>query len=140
MDPSITPILSSLVELIQSNSTKDVTLPPVVQFYMGSILSGAPFHSHGPAINALIYGKKEWTLLSPGRDIYSRISPLQWESDYYNGMLFEMNNSYLSFTLSSGCRVIQNAGELFYVPKHWTHQVINLAESVGFAIEIQSYN
>lgn len=36
------------------------------QFYLGSALSGAPFHNHGPAFNVLVHGKKEWTLMPPG--------------------------------------------------------------------------
>ena len=38
------------------------------QFYLGPVLSGAPFHHHGPAFNLLMHGRKQWTLLPPGRD------------------------------------------------------------------------
>jgi hypothetical protein len=33
---------------------------------MGPPLSGAPFHYHGPAFNALLHGRKLWQLLPPG--------------------------------------------------------------------------
>ena len=51
----------------------------IIQIYAGSILSGAPFHSHGAAMNVLLYGQKLWTLLPPSRDIYSSIHPVMWE-------------------------------------------------------------
>ena len=50
----------------------------LIQIYFGPILSGAPFHSHGPAINQLIYGQKQWILLPPSKDVYSTIHPLQF--------------------------------------------------------------
>ncbi len=37
-----------------------------VQMYVGPALSGAPFHSHGPAFNVLVRGSKQWWLLPPG--------------------------------------------------------------------------
>ena len=37
------------------------------------------------------------------------------------------------------CRMVQQAGEVLFVPRHWTHEVLNLGESVGFAVEIDDY-
>jgi hypothetical protein len=37
------------------------------------------------------------------------------------------------------CTLVQNANEVLFVPRHWTHQVLNLAESIGFAVEIDDY-
>lgn len=34
------------------------------------------------------------------------------------------------------CHVEQHAGDVLFVPSLWTHQVVNLAESVGFATEV----
>jgi hypothetical protein len=66
------------------------------QFYLGPPLSGAPFHAHGPAFNALLSvsllflafpcflifhrssGRKLWFLLPPGSDLYSNIPPMTW--------------------------------------------------------------
>lgn len=36
------------------------------QFFYGPPLSGAPFHSHGPAFNFLLTGSKQWYLFPPG--------------------------------------------------------------------------
>ncbi len=37
------------------------------------------------------------------------------------------------------CEIRQHAGDIVYVPRHWSHQVVNLAETVGFAVEIEDY-
>lgn len=37
------------------------------------------------------------------------------------------------------CYIDQYEGEVFYVPRHWSHQVLNKEEVIGFAIEIENY-
>ncbi|KAJ1438293.1 hypothetical protein B484DRAFT_215197 [Ochromonadaceae sp. CCMP2298] len=114
------------------------------QFYLGPPLSGAPFHHHGPAFNLLQFGRKEWTLLPPGRDIYSSVHPLEWIRD--GGAAAEYF-PYKDSTTEAGaagaddipCSFTQHPGEVLFLPRHWTHQVLNLAESVGFAVEISDY-
>lgn len=49
-----------------------------LQLFVGPALSGAPFHSHGPAINVIARGRKLWHLLPPGRDVYTMIHPVKW--------------------------------------------------------------
>lgn len=49
-------------------STKaDEIIDAQIQTYLGPPLSGAPFHSHAPAFNVLVHGRKLWMLLPPGR-------------------------------------------------------------------------
>ena len=76
--PNIT-LLSKNTALIQSLSS--VTLPSQrgkFQFFYGPTFSGAPWHSHGPAFNILLRGQKRWNMFPPGRDIYTRIHPVEW--------------------------------------------------------------
>lgn len=116
------------------------------QFYLGPTLSGAPFHAHGPAFNALIYGRKLWFLLPPGSDLYSNIPPLLWSSrmdslssneqeKYYPYPLFS-NADEINSIPSQLCQYTQNSGDTLFVPSLYTHQILNLAESIGFATEI----
>lgn len=37
------------------------------------------------------------------------------------------------------CRLVQRAGEVLFVPRHWTHQVLNLDHVVGLAAEVKNY-
>lgn len=46
---------------------------------------------------------------------------------------------YLSMFLQGVCHLDQLEGEILLLPRHWPHQVLNLADSVGFAVEILDY-
>ena len=69
----------------------------------------------------------------------------------------EQESEYGAVSVGGPCQLTQKAGELLFVPRHWSHQVytfvcrslvelifipfqvLNLAESVGFAVEVQDY-
>ena len=53
--------------------------------------------------------------------------------------MLEGKDVNLEGILKRSCRFEQQAGEIVFIPRHWSHQVINLAETIGFAIEIQDY-
>jgi len=92
------------------------------QFYLGSTFTGAPFHHHGPAINLLLSGRKHWLLSPPAHDSYALAHPLDFLRDRKSSS-------------SGSCSYVQDEGELFYVPRHYSHLVLNLKLSVGIAIE-----
>lgn len=125
-----------LLSIIRSNSLANETSSSMIQFYLGPILSGAPFHSHGSALNALVYGRKRWSLLPPSKDVYMRLHPALFELHVYEGKL---NDSKLDEYLTNSCHIDQYEGEILFIPRHWSHQVLNLAASVGFAVEIRDY-
>jgi hypothetical protein len=125
-----------LLSIIRSHAKFDESVPSTIQVYLGPILSGAPFHSHGSALNALLYGRKRWTLLPPSKDVYTQLHPIAFDLKAYEGKL---NDSMLEDNLKNGCHIEQREREIFFVPRHWSHQVINLVASVGFAVEIQDY-
>ncbi len=93
-----------------------------LQVYLGGPLTGAAYHSHGPALNLLVAGLKRWRLQSTPIASYSNMHPI----DYLENPVGE-------------CEFTQSPGELLLVPKYFSHEVLNLAESVGFALEIQDY-
>ena len=101
------------------------------QQYIGPIFSGAPFHNHGPALNFLIFGSKQWGMLPPGNAIFSSIPPLEVLKMKYGGSFFGLEQKVLEGT----CYVNQRAGEMMFVPRHFSHQIVNLADSAGIAIE-----
>ena len=71
------------------NATTSAPTPQFrTQFFLGTAGSGAPLHSHGPAINVVLGDDdveasagqvvKEWLLLPPSRDMYTHTPPLAW--------------------------------------------------------------
>ena len=50
---------------------------PARQFYFGGAGTGAPFHFHDSAWNALVYGKKYWARLPPPPPLPLRRRPLR---------------------------------------------------------------
>ncbi len=129
------PPLDALLQSIARVGSKQRGAIIAAQLYLGPVLSGAPLHSHGPAINVLVQGVKLWTLLPPGRDLYTNIHPWEWiatdMSDSNENPNNAGNNSpsggeraTRSVGTGGGCSVVQKAGQALYVPRHWTHQVL----------------
>ena len=111
------------------------------QFFLGPALTGAPLHHHQYAVNGLVHGRKVWLLLPPGRDVYSTLHPLLFSS---SGGVFRSDWPYKNLgTAADGassddhslgpCVLEQKGGEIVVVPRHVTHSVLNLAETIGFA-------
>ncbi len=93
------------------------------QFYQGAAGTGAPMHLHIDAWNCLVFGEKRWFLAPPGDGVYSSMPISEW----IENVLPTMNQQFLE------CR--QYAGDILYVPKHWSHAVLNTQESIGIARE-----
>lgn len=95
-----------------------------------------------------------------GRDLYSKIHPLEWSENIRNASHVDPRLSdakywelYPYVAEGMPCVLEQKAGDVLYIPAHWSHQValtlsntfalsnrsfqvLNLAETVGFASEI----
>lgn len=99
--------------------------PP--QFYLGGNGSGAPPHFHGDAWNALAWGSKRWFLFPPNEARFSRIPISEWVDSRLGGI-----------TDPAPIEVLQQSGDILFVPKGWGHAVLNLAPSVGVACEFDS--
>ena len=105
---------------------------PLFFFYL---ISGAPFHFHGNAINVLLAGEKEWLFVPPSKSTYSRVHPRLWKSTMEELRQKTDRHGNKKFYL---CK--QPANSLMYVPKMWSHSVLNTDEkepTVGVAIEFQ---
>ena len=96
--------------------------PARAQFFLGPPGSGAPFHAHRDAFNALIFGRKRWFLLPPDRSLYSTTPVATWLAS--------------AAALPEGAlQCVQEAGDVVFVPRGWAHAVLNLRTSVGVAVE-----
>lgn len=129
--------LISLLHAIASTEQ----LQTVVQLFIGPVLSGAPMHSHGPAVNVLLSGTKLWSITPPAREMYTNIHPWEWIA---KDMTHSSENPFYSNLTAvdrkaEPCRLVQRAGEALFAPRHWTHQVLNLEEAIGFAVEVKNY-
>ena len=93
-------------------------------------------HDHSNTFNLLPYGRKRWLLLPPSGDGYEEyltspqesVTPQEWlrRHDADGG-------AKLRIPLQ---QCTQPAGTALFVPTGWKHAVINLAPSVGMAIEV----
>jgi hypothetical protein len=94
-------------------------------FFLGPAHSGAYFHQHFSAWNALLYGAKRWFLLPPDAVFgpYTA-SMVNW---------LAVDKSRLPIP---PLECVQESGEILFVPEGWLHATINLQDSVGIAVEL----
>jgi hypothetical protein len=104
--------------------------PPIPQFYVGGPGSGAPFHHHEDAVNSLIHGRKHWYLTPPQYTTYSTVSIAD---HILHGLMEEEAHS-----MPRPLECTQESGDVIYVPRDWGHAVLNLAPSIGYAVEFCS--
>ena len=111
------------------------------QFLMGPALAGAHVHAHGAAWNVLVHGRKRWFLFPP------HTPPLFAAVLRAGGLLepqfgrpalewFRTEYPILRSSPIAPLEVIQEPGDIVWVPERWGHAVLNLEPSVGFAMEI----
>jgi hypothetical protein len=100
--------------------------PPRPQFYLGAPGSGAPFHAHRDAVNALVYGRKQWYLSPPPQALYSTQPAAEWAAERLGEKARPPEHLFMC---------VQEAGDVLFVPHGWGHAALNLNTSVGVAIE-----
>jgi len=101
--------------------------------YMGPRGSWTPFHAdvlHSYSWSANICGRKKWIIYPPGCEDYLR--------DKNGHLIFDLSSLELcdssQFPESSKAQpitVIQEQGEIIFVPSGWHHQVFNLEDTIS---------
>ena len=110
-------------------------------FFIGPPGSGTHLHAHCNAMNLLVVGKKRWFLYPPTYNLYQKqfrvpkgteIIPIDWERMEYPliDMLRWFKARYESLE-HKPLEVIQEAGDLLYVPSGWMHAVLNISDCLG---------
>ena len=110
-------------------------------FFIGPSCSGTHLHAHCNAMNLLVIGKKRWFLFPPTLNLYQKhfrvakgteIKPTYWERMDYPliNMLQWFKTRYKSLE-HKPLEVIQEAGDLLYVPSGWMHAVLNISDCLG---------
>jgi hypothetical protein len=98
-------------------------------------------HFHAHAYNVLVHGRKQWVLLPPSKTVYSQEHIKSWLHSHPNTPTSgsDVNGAGDSAGAEDGpseqLHCTQEAGDVLYVPDGYGHGVLNLAESVGYAIE-----
>ena len=110
---------------------------PRVQFYLGAAGTGAPWHFHNAAFNALAYGRKRWLILPPGDSLYSAEPAMEYlQGDDYARRVAERDGAADAVPQPiPPLEFIQEAGDLIYIPMGWSHATVNIEASVGVAFE-----
>ena len=93
----------------------------------GVVHSGAGFHSHTAAMNAIVFGRKRWWLLPPDGN-----------HPFGHGLRpgVEGGTEKLAALPLAPLQCAQEAGEVIFVPAKWLHAVENFVPSIGVAIEL----
>ena len=118
--------------------------PVLTQFNLGPALTGAQPHFHGDAWNGLAYGRKQWFISRPSRAFFARSGQrvIDWlatppklaELTARDSKNAAHDGSALE---ASDLLCVQEPGDIVYVPRLWGHAVLNLAQSVGAAVEFE---
>ena len=167
---SLAMILMSLcpcLHLLWSHAPEELPAPPWLQhavlrqFMLGPAGSGAAPHFHGPAINMLAIGRKEWFLFAPADAFFTVRHVAQWLRDFNSSVPSSEQASALEafagaphqdgsppphlYNAVAGApagnapvvslRCVQLPGDAMVVPDLWGHAVLNKAVSLAIAVE-----
>lgn len=128
------------------------------QLIVGPPLSGAMPHFHGSAVNVLLLGVKLWVIVPPSHAEFAQQHAADWFAlggpfhhrycgcgSGCGGATESQPGASLSGAPADGSDgalngtphylFLQGPGDVVYVPQHWGHAVLNLADSVAVAIE-----
>ena len=105
-----------------------------IYLLLSAVGSGINFHQHTNAFNALLAGKKLWFVAPPNLTIPDhKLGPVRW----YRKLVPpdpEASQEEFQGLRDKGLQMcIQNAGDLLYVPQHYWHATISLAEGVAIS-------
>ena len=95
------------------------------QLMVGPEGSGSPVHFHVDALNIAIVGRKRWFLFPPSERFWCTKPALRWMLEDYRALP------------NPPIEVLQEPGDLVYVPADWGHAVVNLEDSVAVAFEVK---
>ena len=140
-------VMSAVTNVIDTSPEKELTQQLLHNStssyaYIGSPGTGAAFHRHGIAYNALACGRKRWWFAPPERfELVVGQRPIRDSSDCHGSQcssginLFDQDDAHTGGKTKSWLKqCIQHEGEIIVVPEGWLHATLNVAETVGVAL------
>ena len=94
---------------------------------VGATSSGQHFHSHGEALNAVVWGRKRWFFLAPGSSVRA--------SDYASSLAFARGLPDLRREGASVAECVQERGDVVIVPAQLPHAVVNDGDTVSVSLD-----
>ena len=105
---------------------------------LGDGEAGLPFHSHGDAWLALVFGSKHWFLYPPGTRADSRQPPRGQPPHGMGGVWHWATEVFPTLPLAERpIECTQLAGEVMFVPQGWAHATLNIGETVGVGGQLE---
>jgi Cupin-like domain len=121
---------------------------------LGPSRAGLPFHLHGETWLGLVHGRKRWFVYPPGYsqpvDVQQSFNHLTTAYNWYESVYPQLSDleappvesvvtstsSTTSTTTASpeGYRpleCVQEAGDLLYLPRGWSHMTLNIGETIA---------
>jgi hypothetical protein len=102
-------------------------------FSMGAGSSGLPWHTHGATWIGVVFGKKQWFLLPPGK-----ATPQQRGSRLQSALEW-VEVTLPTLTGAEHLRCVQLPGEVLYLPAAWAHLTLNIGTSLAIGAQ-ESWN
>ncbi len=107
-------------------------------FFTGPEYSGALPHSHGPALNLMVYGRKRWIFFDANDTIGKKLEQYYYKK-YPKDVLwidwFKLEYKKLKKQIDI-IECIQEPNDIVFVPNEYNHTVFNMKETMGIVIEL----
>ena len=94
---------------------------------VGATSSGQHFHSHGEALNAVVWGRKRWFFLAPGSSVRA--------SDYASSLEFARGLPEFRREGASVAECVQERGDVVILPAQLPHAVVNDGDTVSVSLD-----
>ncbi|KAK7474975.1 hypothetical protein BaRGS_00033786 [Batillaria attramentaria] len=109
-----------------ANISSSLRLPPYFAARVGATGSGLTFHDHYDAWNGMVFGKKRWFVYPDNKSPPGgmKFTNREWYEIIYPKLTREHRP----------LECVQEEGEIIYVPEGYYHAVMNIGDSIGFAV------
>ena len=105
------------------------------EFFLGGQGNAFPFlHADHPPINTFIglfYGEKEWIMFEPEQADKLYITDSGFVDSHIEDIFAPDFDKYPDLMQANPVRLVQQAGDLIYMPCHWIHTVRNLGPTLS---------
>ena len=110
----------------------------VLHFHVFFLVTRTPFHAdvfRSYSWSANICGRKKWLLYPPGQEEFLRDAHGNLPYDVTSTELQDGDLHPHSKEACQPLEIIQEAGEIIFVPSGWHHQVYNLVKTVMLRVK-----